>query len=346
MQRFIRGATTALNNDKAEILEATRELIERVISENSLDISQITTITFTCTRDLDQVYPAVAARELGIVHAALMCIAELYIEGSLPKCIRLMMGVDSDVSQAMVKHVYLRGAAVLRPDITGGTQSKPFQIAIDGPSGVGKSTVAKLCAAKLGFSYVDTGAMYRAFAYYFMIRSVDVSDEVTIINTLDSLPMEVKFENGAQVIYLEGRAVSDELRSQDVVLYTSKIAKIPAVRQKLVAIQREIAEKASVIMDGRDIGTVVLKDSPLKIYLDASAEIRTKRRVSELERLGHKPDFDTVLKEVMDRDYADMNRENDPLKKADDAVEIICDNMDAYEVCAVVCAMARQRMNS
>ena len=346
MLKSIRGATTVENNNKTEILEATKELISQVMVSNLVDIDQIISITFTCTKDLDQVYPAAAARELGIVDAALMCMAELYVEGSMSMCIRLKMDIETNMRQSELKHIYLRNAKSLRPDITTVTQAeaKHFQIAIDGPSGVGKSTVAKLCADKLGFSYVDTGAMYRAFAYYCMAKGIDTDNEAEILKIVDTVPIDVRFVDGAQTIYIDGKVVSDELRSQEVVFITAKTAAISAVRKKLVAMQRELAKNASVIMDGRDIGTVVLKDSPLKIYLDASAEVRTQRRVLELEKLGHSPDFDTVLKEVKDRDYKDMNRDLDPLKKADDAVEIMCDNMDANEVCSVICALAKERM--
>jgi len=346
MLKSIRGATTVERNDKTEILEATKELINHIITANSLDISQIINIIFTCTRDLDQVYPAAAARELGIVDAALMCVSELHVEGSLPMCIRVMIGAQTDTPQAELKQIYLKNAKALRPDIVLADEAelKPFQIAIDGPSGVGKSTVAKMCAKALGFSYIDTGAMYRAFAYYCMTRGVDVTDETEVLKIVDILPIEVKFIDGVQMIYLEGQPVTNELRTQEVVYVTSQIAQIPTVRKKLVSMQRRLAENSNVIMDGRDIGTVVLKDSPLKIYLDASAETRTKRRVLELERLGHSADYRTVLEEVKGRDHRDMNRTEDPLIKSDDAIEIICDNMDADEVCAVICAIARKRM--
>jgi len=347
MFRSIRGATTVESNNKTEILEATKELLNQIITDNSLDISQIISIIFTCTKDLDQVYPAVVAREMGITDAALMCVSELHIEGSLPMCIRLMVSVQTDVPQSDVRHVYLRNAKSLRPDIVRAAADgiKYFQIAIDGPSGVGKSTAAKLCAKELGFSYIDTGAMYRAFAYYCMKFDIDVTDERQVDEIVDKMPMEVKFISGVQTIYLAGKIVAmEELRTQAVVYSASKISQIAAVRKKLVSMQRELAGMTNVVMDGRDVGTVVLKDSPLKIYLDASAKIRAKRRVSELERLGHSPDYDIILKEVLDRDYRDMNRLEAPLKKADDAVEIICDNMDADEVCAVICALARKRM--
>ena len=343
--KSIRGATTVEKNNRTEILEATKELIGQVMMSNQIEPDQIISITFTCTKDLDQVYPAAAARELGIVEAALMCMAELYVEGSLPMCIRLKMDVETDTLQRELKHIYLKNAKSLRPDITAAqAKTKNFQIAIDGPSGVGKSTVAKLCAKKLGFSYVDTGAMYRAFAYYCMAKGINTDTEGEVLKVVDTVPIEVKFIEGVQTIYVEGISVSDELRTQEVVFITAKIAAISDVRKRLVAMQRELAKGTSVVMDGRDIGTVVLRDSPLKIYLDASAKVRAYRRVLELESLGQHPDYDTVLKEVKARDHKDMNRDLDPLKKADDAVEIMCDNMSADEVCAVICALAKKRM--
>ena len=345
MLRSIRGATTVEINDKAEILQAAKELINHILTANQLDIHQIINMTFTCTRDLDQVYPAAAARELGIVNAALMCVSELHVEGSLPMCIRVMITAETDVSQTAVKHIYLRNAKSLRPDITDTVKHEYFQIAIDGPSGVGKSTVARLCADKLGFSYIDTGAMYRAFAYYCMQKGIDLTDESEIDKIVKTIPIEVKFiNNGVQTIYLDSSPVSDELRTQEVAAGTFKIAAVASVREKLVSMQRELVRSANVIMDGRDIGTVVLKDSPLKIYLDASVEVRAARRISELESLGHSSDYESVLAAVKDRDYEDMNRAQDPLRKADDAIEIICDNMSADEVCAVICALARKRI--
>ena len=343
MLRSIRGATTVSNNNEAEILEATTELINHIIKSNSLDISRIVNIIFTCTKDLDKVYPAVAARKLGIVHAALICTQEMYVEGSLPMCIRLMINVETDISQALVKHIYLREAVSLRPDITE-VDAGSFSIAIDGPSGVGKSTVAKLCAKELGFSYIDTGAMYRAFAYYCMENGIDTANHSQVDKIADVAPIEVKFADGRQKVYSDGEDVTEKIRTQAVADNTSKISVVASVRKRLVTMQRELAKSQNVVMDGRDIGTVVLNDSPLKIYLDASAEIRAKRRMNELEALGQQADYQMILKEVTDRDYRDMNRETDPLKKAEDAVLILCDNMSAAEVCAAICAIAGKRM--
>ena len=345
--RSIRGATTVEINGKNEILKATEEMLRVIMEENSLNIDDIISVIFTCTRDLDQVYPAVAARALGLTEAALMCFQELYVEGSMPMCIRATVNAEVNTPQGSVKHIYLNRAKALRPDITGSAvnvDKKYFSIALDGPSGAGKSTVAKICAERLGFSYIDTGAMYRAFAYFCLKNGVDTGDTEAVENAVHSVDVEVRFINNVQLVFSGGVDVSKAIRTQEIAEHSSKISAVAAVRKWLVAMQRELAKGNNVIMDGRDIGTVVLADSPLKIYLDASSEIRARRRVNELKSLGKPADFDTVHKEVVDRDYRDMNRENDPLKKADDAVVITSDNMNASEVCAVICELARHRM--
>ena len=341
--RSIRGATTVENNDKNEMLKATEEMLAEILAANNLNINDIISVIFTCTKDLDQVYPAVAARTLGLTEAALMCFQELYVEGSMSLCIRASVNAEINVAQSEVKHIYLNRAKALRPDITG-AEKKYFSIALDGPSGAGKSTVAKICAKKLGFSYIDTGAMYRAFAYFCIENGVNTDDAGEVGKAAQTADVEVKFINGAQRVFSCGNDISEKIRTQEIAEITSKISAVASVRKWLVEMQRKLAEGNNVIMDGRDIGTVVLADSPLKIYLDASSEIRAKRRVNELKSLGEKADFETVHKEVMARDYRDMNRASDPLKKAEDAVVIISDNMDADEVCAVICALARKRM--
>jgi len=343
MLRSIRGATTVDKNDKKEIENRAEELLNRILSANSLSITQITNIIFTCTKDLNQTYPAAAARNIGITHAALMCVQEMNVESSLPLCLRLMVSADMDVPQTAIKHIYLHGAKHLRPDLSEET-AKAFAIAIDGPSGAGKSTVAKLCARELGFSYIDTGAMYRAFTFYCMEKGIDTNDYGAVDRTADASSVEVKFINDEQLVYVDGKDVTLKIRSQEVAENTSKVSVIPSVRKRLVDMQRELARSQSVVMDGRDIGTVVLKDSPLKIYLDATFEKRAKRRTSELLALGQPADFDEILEEVKARDLRDMTREESPLKKADDAVLVNCDNLSAEEVSAAICAICRIRM--
>ena len=344
MQRSIRGATTADKNDKTEIEKATKDLLNQIISANYLNLSQIISVIFSCTKDLDQIYPAVAARGLGLTSAALMCFSEMHVEGSLPLCIRVMVNAETDVPQTALKHIYLKGAKHLRPDLSGDAAGKSFCIAIDGPSGAGKSTVAKLCAKALGFSYIDTGAMYRAFAYYCMEKGIDTTDPAAVDKVADTAPIEVKFINGEQRVYAEEQDISEKIRTQLVADNTSKVSAHLSVRRRLVDMQRELAFRQSVVMDGRDIGTVVLKDSPLKIYLDASPEMRAKRRSAELRSAGREAEFNKILEEIKDRDLRDMNREESPLKKAVDAVLVNCDNLSAEEAAAVICAVARLRI--
>ena len=346
--RSIRGATTVENNEKNEILKATEEMLTEIIEENAININNIISVIFTCTADLDQVYPAVAARALGLTQAALMCFQELYVEGSMNMCIRASVNAEIEMPQSEVRHIYLNRAKTLRPDITeaGNAEKNFFSIALDGPSGAGKSTVAKICAERLGFAYIDTGAMYRAFAYFCLENGVDTEDELIIEKAVQTVDIEVRFVDGKQKVYSGGIDVTQAIRTQEIAENASRVSSVAAVRKWLVDMQRELAKGNNVIMDGRDIGTVVLADSPLKIYLDAGSEIRARRRTNELISLGKPADFETVHKEVVDRDYRDMNRESAPLKKADDAVVIISDNMSADEVCQVILALARKRMGT
>lgn len=199
-----------------------------------------------------------------------------------------------------------------------------INIAIDGPAGAGKSTVARAAAAELGFIYVDTGAIYRAVTYYCISNGISADDKEKIAAALGGISPELRFIDGVQHVYVNGEDVSDKIRTPEISMNTSKISAIPEVRNFLFGLQRKIAEENNVIMDGRDIGTVVLPWADLKIYLTASPESRAMRRFKELEASGKGGmTFEEVLDDVNKRDYNDMHRETAPLKKADDAVE--CD---------------------
>jgi len=179
----IRGAITVDDNNRGEILASAKTLLMELIKSNALQIRSIISIIFTATRDLDQAYPAAAARELGITEAGLMCVQEMYVEGSLPKCLRVMILADTDAPQNAARHIYLREAVRLRPEY-----SRFFAVAIDGPAGVGKGTLAKRLAEALNFTYVDTGAMYRAAAYHCMNAGVspdDVNRVETVLSDMD-----------------------------------------------------------------------------------------------------------------------------------------------------------------
>lgn len=194
-----------------------------------------------------------------------------------------------------------------------------IRVAIDGPAGAGKSTISKAVAEKLGFVYIDTGAMYRACALYAIENGIEIEENAVVPN-LDKINIDIKYTTGGQVIYLNGENVSERIRQNDVSMGASAIAVIPAVRLKLVELQRKLAGKQSVIMDGRDIGTYVLPDAEMKIYLTASVEERAKRRCVQLMEKGEIFDIESIKKDIQQRDSNDMNRDFAPLRKADDAV--------------------------
>ena len=207
-----------------------------------------------------------------------------------------------------------------------------YKIAIDGPSGTGKSTTAKILAKDLSFIYIDTGAMYRAVGLYCVKNNIDIEDEETIKNNLDNIDINIFYKDGTQEIELNHEIVSKEIRENHISHCASVVSQYKDVREKLVSLQQDLAKKNSVIMDGRDIGTVVLPDADLKIYLIASDEERAKRRYKELLEKGQDVEYDTILKELKERDYRDSHRENSPLKRADDAIELDNTNMTIEEV--------------
>ncbi|MBQ9757382.1 MAG: (d)CMP kinase [Clostridia bacterium] len=196
-----------------------------------------------------------------------------------------------------------------------------FKIAIDGPAGAGKSTIAKAASAKIGFVYIDTGAMFRAVGLAALRRGIDINgDKARVEAMLEEIVIDIAYGENGQEIFLNGENVSKEIRMPEVSVAASDISKIPAVRKKLLELQRSIAEKTDVIMDGRDIGTVVLPDAQLKIFLTASVEERAMRRYKELIEKGVECDFDEVKRDMEYRDKNDSEREIAPLKPADDGV--------------------------
>ncbi|MBQ9063078.1 MAG: (d)CMP kinase [Eubacterium sp.] len=221
---------------------------------------------------------------------------------------------------------------------------KKNQIAIDGPAGAGKSTIAKMIAAQLGWIYVDTGAMYRAMALYFDRKGTDVNDEAAIDRDVDGAAVELAVVDGTQVVRLNGEDVSTVIREQRIGELASWTSRYGSVRSKLTELQRVLAEQQPVIMDGRDIGTTVLPDAGLKIYLTASTAVRAKRRYDELVEKGVRDaDLSAIEKEIAARDEQDMNREISPLRKADDAVEVDTSDMTIDEVVARVIALYQER---
>ena len=204
-----------------------------------------------------------------------------------------------------------------------------FNIAIDGPSAAGKSTIAKKLAKELGYAHLDTGAMYRCVAYFSKLKDVSFDDEEKVVSLIDA--MQIHFDAQGNV-YLNDENVSNEIRKNEISMLTSKISAYPAVREKLVAMQQKMAEHKGYIMDGRDIGTVVLPNAEIKVYMVASVKARADRRYKEYVEKQIEADYDTIYKDIEQRDYQDMNRKTSPLKKADDAVEIDTSDMSIEEV--------------
>ena len=195
-----------------------------------------------------------------------------------------------------------------------------IQIAIDGPSGAGKSTLAKTLAAKLGIIYVDTGALYRTVGYYVRSKNVDPKDAKGVEGLLGDVHVDLRYENGAQVVYLNGENLGDRIRTPEMSMYASAVSAIPAVRAFLLHTQQDIAKRHSVIMDGRDIGTVILPNADVKIFLTASNECRAQRRCDELKAKGIETSYDEVLADMIARDRADSTRSIAPAVAAPDAV--------------------------
>ncbi|SCZ77268.1 MULTISPECIES: (d)CMP kinase [Pseudobutyrivibrio] len=207
-----------------------------------------------------------------------------------------------------------------------------MNVAIDGPAGAGKSTIAKAIAKKLGYVYVDTGAMYRAMALFFLRSNISKDDEAKISSVVDDINVSIKYEDGAQHVILNGEDVTGLIRTEEVGNMASATSVYGPVRTKLVALQQELAKTTDVIMDGRDIGTVVLPNADVKVFLTASVECRAKRRYDELVAKGQEADFDQIAKDIEERDYRDSHREISPLKQADDATLVDSSNMTIDEV--------------
>ena len=213
-----------------------------------------------------------------------------------------------------------------------------FNIAIDGPAGAGKSTIAKMAAKKLDFIYVDTGAMYRCVAYYLVSHQIDLSDSQALDQALDSI--HISFQ-GKQV-FLNDVDVSKEIRTNEISMFTSKVATNPSVRKKMVALQQEVAKDKGYILDGRDICTVVLPDAEVKIYMDASAKARAERRYKEYISQGIQADYETIYQDIVARDYQDSHREISPLVQAKDAIRIDTSNLTIDEVVKEVLELVRK----
>ncbi len=216
-----------------------------------------------------------------------------------------------------------------------------YNVAIDGPAGAGKSTIAKLVAKEKGYIYVDTGAMYRGLAIHFLDKGIRAEETDKIIEACEDAQVTIRYEDGVQQVYLNGQNITSRLRDEEVGNMASKSSPVPEVRKKLLELQQGLAREQDVIMDGRDIGTCVLPEADVKVYLTASVETRAKRRYDELTEKGIACSLDEIAKDIAERDERDMTRETAPLKQAEDAVLIDSSHMTIEEVAAAITALCR-----
>ena len=221
--------------------------------------------------------------------------------------------------------------------------SVTYNIAIDGPAGAGKSTIAKLVAAKLGFIYVDTGAMYRAMALYFLENGIQPEDEAKVSAACGQIDISLRYQDGVQQVILNGEDVSGKIRTEAVGNAASVVSAYRAVRQALLALQQNLAKTSNVIMDGRDIGTCVLPEAQTKIYLTASSHVRAIRRYKELTEKGQTCNLEEIEQDIIDRDYRDMHREIAPLTQAADAVLLDSSALTIDQVVDGIITAARER---
>lgn len=218
-----------------------------------------------------------------------------------------------------------------------------FNVAIDGPAGAGKSTIARAAAARMEMIYVDTGAMYRAMALYMLREGVPLEDGEAIAEKCRGVDIGIRYENGVQVVLLNGENVNSLIRTEEVGNAASKVSPIAEVREKMKALQKDLAERNDCIMDGRDIGTCVLPNAGLKIYLTASSQVRARRRCDELAAKGEEGDIQKIRADIEERDYRDMHRENSPLIQAADAVLMDTSEMNVEEAVEAVLCLCRER---
>lgn len=211
-----------------------------------------------------------------------------------------------------------------------------YNVAVDGPAGAGKSTIAKLVAKKKGYIYVDTGALYRGLAVHFLNFGIKAEEMDRIVEACQDAEVTLGYQGAVQQVYLNGKNITEQLRTEEVGNMASVISAIPAVRMKLLELQQELAAAKDVIMDGRDIGTNILPNADVKIYLTANVETRARRRFDELQEKGVECNYEDIAKDIEDRDYRDMHRAIAPLKKADDAYLIDSSDMSIDEVVAQI----------
>ena len=326
----IRGATTILLDNKESICAAVKELLDEIFLENALLKEEVKSFVFSLTSDIHSYHPAKAAREAGYDYAPLFAAVEPDIQGGLPLCIRVMLLTDL-LQERVVKHIYQKGAKVLRKDI-----SEKINIALDGPAGSGKSTVAKVLARDYNILYLDTGAMYRACGLKALRLGIDPKDANGVASFLPQLDLKVEYKDGKQHTVLDGEDVSLAIRENVVSMAASDISAHASVRVKMVEMQRQIADSMSCVLDGRDIGSFVLPNADYKFFITADSKVRATRRYNELVARCETVDFEKLHNEIVLRDKQDSEREFAPLVCAQDAVVVDTSDMSIEEVVAFI----------
>ena len=335
---IIRGATTIEKDCKEEISASVKELLDEIFSVNALKKEEVSGFLFSLTTDIHSYHPAKSARECGYDFAPLFACIEPEIEGGLKLCIRLMLFTELMETRS-VKHIYQKGAKILRKDI-----SEVYNIALDGPAGSGKSTVAKALAKDYDILYLDTGAMYRACGLKALRLGIDVKDENAVKEMLQTINLKVEYQGGKQHTILDGEDVSTAIRENAVSMVASTISAHPFVREKMVEMQREIAKGTSCVLDGRDIGSVVLPNAKYKFFITADSKVRAMRRYKELLSRGETVDFDKLHAEIIARDKQDSERAFSPLIQAKDAVLIDTSDMDIESVLNAIKAVIQSKI--
>jgi len=326
----IRGATTCGADTKDAVLTATAELLKALLEANQVSEPDIVSIVFTATPDITTAFPAEAARLIGLHAVPLLGAQELAVTGAPSLCVRVLLHVQASRPKADVRHVYLHGAHVLRPELALALpQQRQLAIAIDGPAGAGKSTVARSLAERLGLRYLDTGAMYRALTWQTLKRGIAVGDEVHVTSLAEELQFVLQDDSS---LTLNGQPLGDEIRSPHVNSEVSRVAGYSGVRKAMVCKQRAMAQDGGIVMEGRDIGTEVMPDAPIKVFLVADHRERARRRQLELQSLGHTAAVTEVAAQIEERDIKDSTRTASPLRAAADAVTIDCTHLSPQEV--------------
>ncbi len=326
--KAIRGATTVERDEAGLVRAAVKDLLSAVKEQNKLAKEDIVAILFSNTGDIRSVYPAKAAREAGFEGCPLFSSAEPDIEGALPLCIRVMILAEGE---GKPKPVYLNGAVKLRRDISG-----VMNIALDGPAGSGKSTIAKALAAAYDILYLDTGAMYRACAYHVLRAGENCKDEEQVTRLVGDIDLNIQYIGGTQHTFLGGEDVSEAIRRPEIAMNASAVSSIPFVRKKMAEMQRKIAASQSCVLDGRDIGSYVIPQTPYKFYVTADSRVRAKRRFDELKAKGFDVDYDKILEEIEARDTLDKTKALAPLVKTPDATEVDTSFMTVDEAVAFI----------